>query len=255
MDRRRAIGLRGSGLKNSIVEAVYGLVDLFIPATCCLCKALLIEDERAICRECMQRLEYLEQPVCEVCGHPVAGVKRCMSCSAQGDINIKIRSVLAFAGLGKEAVIALKLGGKTYLATMFARMIAACRLQDIELRHYDVLVPVPLHQDRLRRRGFNQASLIASALSELAGLQSIDKNLRKHRKTVAQHALADRKKRRSNLMGSFKTTRKEAFFKKRCCLIDDVVTTGSTLAACADALYQAGAATVDAVTVARTLIR
>jgi len=110
-----------------------------------------------------------------------------------------------------------------------------------------VLVPVPLARERLRRRGYNQAERLASALSDRTGLPIRRDLLARVRDTRTQTALAP-EARQANVAGAFM---KVGVAEARVVLVDDVFTTGATLAAAAAALLEGGAKSVGAVTFAR----
>jgi len=114
----------------------------------------------------------------------------------------------------------------------------------------DVLVPVPLHPARERRRGHNQARLLAAEMAPRLGLPMVE-GLARLRNTPAQVGLS-RAQRLVNVRGAFCAT--DAAVTDKCVLlIDDVCTTGATLGACADALRRAGARSVWALTLARAV--
>jgi ComF family protein len=113
----------------------------------------------------------------------------------------------------------------------------------------DIVVPVPLHKRRLRRRGFNQAARLAHALSEQVNLTVDEGILVRHRSTVAQVDLGA-EQRRENVRDAFRCVSQGAV-GKHVLLVDDVLTTGSTLEACAEALRKGGASSVQALTLAR----
>jgi ComF family protein len=113
----------------------------------------------------------------------------------------------------------------------------------------DVLVPVPLHKDRLRRRGFNQAALLAHQLSKQVDLPVDEQTLVRQRATASQVDL-DTEKRKQNVRDAFRC-RTSALANRRVLLIDDVCTTGATLEACAAALKDSGSRCVQALTLAR----
>jgi ComF family protein len=113
----------------------------------------------------------------------------------------------------------------------------------------ELIVPVPLHMDRLRERGYNQAALLARELSERSGLPVEEKSLVRIRETAPQVALkAD--ERRKNVRGAFRG-QGEKLKDRQVLLIDDVSTTGATLEACAEALREKGAQSVWALVLAR----
>jgi ComF family protein len=113
----------------------------------------------------------------------------------------------------------------------------------------DVVVPVPLHTARLRERGYNQAALLARELAQQAGLPIDEGTLVRKRATAPQVEL-NAKQRKENVHGAFYCSG-NALTGKRVLLIDDVCTTGATLEACAVALYENGARSVQALTLAR----
>jgi ComF family protein len=113
----------------------------------------------------------------------------------------------------------------------------------------DVIVPVPLHPDRLRERGYNQAALLARELERRVGLPVRESVLSRVRYTRSQMEL-DAEARRRNVQGAFRCADGRVR-GQHVLLVDDVCTTGATIAACADALRAGGAARVEALTLAR----
>ena len=117
-----------------------------------------------------------------------------------------------------------------------------------------VVVPVPVHAERERRRGYDQAALLAAVAARYLGLPLV-LALERGRATVAQFELG-RDERAANVSGAFRPRRADeraaqAIAGRWVLLVDDVVTTGATLAACGDALTDAGALAVSAIAVAR----
>ena len=115
---------------------------------------------------------------------------------------------------------------------------------------YDVIIPVPLHIDRLRWRGFNQAQLL---LRPFAGTCAIDPySLARIRPTRPQVGLPEAE-RRDNVAGAFRVVRPERVAGLRILLVDDVYTTGATVNECGGALRRAGAQAVDVLVLARAV--
>jgi len=118
---------------------------------------------------------------------------------------------------------------------------------------YDRIVPVPLHTERLRWRGFNQALLLARPLSKQTGTPIDAHSLRRLRATRPQVELSGTE-RRDNVARAFVVERPCAIRGRRILLVDDVYTTGSTVADCSRALLAAGARVVDVLVLARAVI-
>jgi len=114
----------------------------------------------------------------------------------------------------------------------------------------DILVPVPLSPRRRRVRGYNQSALLARELARRLGLPVDDKTLARVRSTASQAETANAEARKLNVKGAFQC-KGGALQGKEVLLLDDVATTGATLSACAQALRDAGAASVWALTFAR----
>jgi len=236
-----------------LVHGLASLGDLLLPPACAVCGALLDQSASIVCPECLSGFEPLTGPLCRRCGQPYPGAGPCPDCRENQNRLEKVRSVFTFGGTLQEAVLSLKFNGRTRLAAVFADKIAGAELPDLDLHSQDFLVPVPLHRSRQAHRGFNQSQLIARRLSRLLGIPLDPWHLQRVRPTPSQFQMKSKKERRENLKGAFSVTGRHSFGGKRICLVDDVVTTGSTLEACADALLKSGARRVAAVTVARTV--
>ena len=123
------------------------------------------------------------------------------------------------------------------------------------LAEADLIVPVPLHRGRLWKRRYNQAAILAKGLSRLSSRTHDPLLLMRKRATPSQGEMPSAKARRRNVLGAFGVSpQKTAQLSGRnILLVDDVFTTGATLNACARALKRAGAARVDALTLARVV--
>jgi predicted amidophosphoribosyltransferase len=196
----------------------------------------------------------LAPPLCWCCGAPAPrGRPLCAGCRAGlaflppepvAVAGLRVWAPVAYEGPGRDLVRALKFRGALSLAGEMGA-IAVASAPDGLLR--GALVPVPLHPARLRRRGFNQAAVLADAIARRTGLAPAE-CLRRRGAGSPQVGRG----RTARLAGPAGTIEARTRAPPVVLLVDDVVTTGGTLAACAAALREAGAAEVAAIAFART---
>ena len=189
-------------------------------------------------------------PLCPKCGKPQPSGILCPSCvSWQAEID-GIRSPFRFDGVIRQAIHQLKYRNLRALAVPLAKL-----LQDyLTTSHVpgEALVPVPLHQKRLRQRGYNQSRLLAQELGKLINFPVVDDCLIRLRHAPPQARTSTVDERRSNVADAF-TCRDHRLRDKQVLLVDDVSTSGATLDACATALKAAGASSVWGLVLAREI--
>ncbi len=234
------------------------LLDLLFPPLCHVCKAFIPgAGALLICAACRQKISFLNSPLCTLCGAPFAteaGVDHlCGACLIHGQIHT-CRSATLLAGPIQELIHGFKYGNRVHLCQPLGLMTAAALASFAGDAAPDLIVPVPLHRKRLRQRGFNQSQLLGQVLEKQWRVPQAVGNLRRVRWTEPQTGLhaADRV---SNVAGAFEAKHPLKLRGKRVLLVDDVLTTGSTMRACVEALREAGAAAIFAVTVARGVHR
>lgn len=120
-----------------------------------------------------------------------------------------------------------------------------------DLENVDIVVPVPLHIDREKKRGYNQAELLAKYISKKLNLKLNTKNLKRISHTNEQNQL-NRNERIENISGVFGLKEKNMFMQKKILLIDDIYTTGSTIDECSRLMLENGTREVFAATIAVT---
>jgi ComF family protein len=156
-----------------------------------------------------------------------------------------------FDGPLRDAILKLKYGRRKPLAGPLGELLAAhIRKQPFWPETFDAVVPVPLHPDRERERGFNQAEMFALAVGQELALPAIDCVLIRNRKTKTQTTLSAAK-RRENVKNAFAIRDSQSIQGKTLLLVDDVITTLATCDECARMLLEAGARAVYAVALAR----
>ncbi len=198
-----------------------------------------------LCEACDAGIDHFVPPWCAICGVPVHLQCRCASLP---DGVEQMRSAGPYEGWFRGAVVQCKYHGEWGRAEHLAEMLA--KVAD-DLRPFDALVPVPLHPSRFRQRGFNQAQLLAQHAAKVLAVL-IDDVLMRTRRTDPQVHLGATQ-RFINVQGAIQVKPGSLVSGRSLVLVDDVVTTGSTLAACATALVEAGACCVKAATVTREM--
>ncbi|HLF58607.1 MAG TPA: ComF family protein [Alphaproteobacteria bacterium] len=228
-------------------------LDLLLPPRCLGC-GRLVETAHSLCADCWQGVAFLAPPVCARCGYPfeieAGDGALCAACSREPPPWDRARAVFRYDDRSRGMILGFKYGDRTEAAKAFGQWLARAGRE--LLAEGDLLVPVPLHWTRLFSRRYNQAALLAHAVSKLSGVPADATVLVRNRRTPPQGGL-DRTMRRRNVRGAFAVpVRKQArVARRRIVLIDDVLTTGSTVGACVEALREAGAASVDVLTLAR----
>ncbi|OIO89853.1 MAG: hypothetical protein AUJ92_20425 [Armatimonadetes bacterium CG2_30_59_28] len=238
--------------KSACVDSIWGgLLDLLYPPRCQCCQEFSAD---LICVECAQGFQSVEPPFCEQCGVPfdpaaiVVGV--CGECREGRCALGRMRSTFYFRESVRTAIHAFKYRGCRRLFRPLGEMMGGRFPELFGNLQVQCILPVPLHPRRERERGFNQAVLLASVIGETCAIPVMSDVLHRSKFTQPQVGLT-KAQRAENMRGAFTVTRGEAVREKRVLLVDDVLTTGSTIAACARILTKAGAAAVYGYTLAR----
>ncbi len=239
---------------NTMERFAQALLDAVFPPACMLCDVVLPTGNRTgICRDCSGDLWPLHPPFCRVCGKPFEQgetSRACRDCIENPPNFDMLRAPYAYTGPLRDAIIRFKFRRVTRYARPLGYLLATAVGLGIDWRDYDLAMPAPLHNRRLKERGFNQSLLLAKRILRGSGVALEYNALRRVKPTAPQTGLSG-PKRRENVRGAFAVANPSLIAGKSILLIDDIVTTGSTLNACAKALKKAGAKRVDAVAVAR----
>jgi competence protein ComFC len=230
------------GTIDSFRRAAEFAIDLVYPKRCAGCT----RRGTWLCDDCSIAFPRFSTPWCDRCGVP-ATYSRCKCPSTPAKLE-QVRSVGPFDGWLRGAVVQFKYHGEWARAAHLAEPLATTI---IHLQRVDALIPVPLHPTRLRQRGFNQSLLLAQQAGGLLGVE-VREALIRTRRTDAQVNLGA-EQRMANVAGAFAVRPDILVAGRSVVLVDDVVTTGSTLSACAAALIGAGAASVKAASLAREM--
>ena len=208
-------------------------LDLLFPQKCPFCQKILEDPRSPLCPDCQGKLPWLSGA--EAC-RQVEGTAGCLS-------------PLAYRDGVPEAVRRYKFPGNPSYGRPFGLLMAQCAGDNLK-EPVDLVTWVPLSQRRRRKRGFDQARLLAETVAGELKLPARPL-LEKVRDNGPQSRLEDDGERRANVKGAYRLRPGEELSGLRILLVDDVVTTGSTLGECARTLDAGGAAKVWALTLAQ----
>jgi ComF family protein len=248
-------GQRETALLTAPARRGLGLVlDFLFPPLCVSCRARVSEPHQ-LCSQCWSAIAFIEGAMCARCGTPFAvdpgADSICAACHAKPRDFARARALFRYDDASRPLILAFKHGDRLDHAPAFARWLE--RTGRPLLAEADIVASVPLHRFRLWRRRYNQAAVLAEKLARLAGRPHDPMLIERTRPTASQGEMPSAKARRRNLLGAFQVPpgKRGAVQGAKVLLVDDVFTTGATLDACARALKRAGAARVDALTLAR----
>jgi ComF family protein len=223
----------------------HSLQQLILPQSCLVCHALLLKGMRHICLPCQELLPEIGKYVSNndtessLLGRFPTAWAYSWLYFQEGNITQKMMSELKYRG-NKDVGI--------YMGQQLALKILEQKL-DI---HNAILIPVPLNDKRLIKRGYNQAAIIAEAMSVVLNIPCAGNGVLRIRNTSTQTA-KNREERQFNMQAAFEINKSYSIEQKLIILVDDVMTTGATLDSCAQVLLQLPGVTFAVATVAKTL--
>lgn len=239
---------------SDMYHMAQGLTDLLFPPRCLACENTPGGDT-PFCHECASRITFIGDALCPSCGIPfgTTGGERhlCGDCIVLSPPFSLARALGVYESILMSAIHRFKYGGKIAVGNALGDIMASREYDSLHITGYDLIIPVPLHPSKLRRRGFNQALILARRIAKKYRIPLDFTTLRRTKPTPAQVELSG-DDRRKNVRGAFAVETKRAVEGRRVLLIDDVYTTGSTVKECARVLMRARASEVAVLTLART---
>ena len=237
------------------------LLTFVYPAACRACKTSIgITRVPYICDECWSSIDLLEPPWCECCGIPVNVQDAltsnspviCSECLANPPSYGKLRATAFYEPVVREAIHLLKYEKKRVLAKHLIDLIQHHLPSDSSGDDYDLLLPIPLHRARYRKRGFNQSELLAAAAANVWEAPVRKDVLMRVRNTVALSTLTSQAERVETITGAFEVRFPESVQGKRLLLIDDIYTTGTTIDEAIRVLQPENPSVIDVLVLCRT---
>lgn len=215
------------------------VVDLILPPRCPLCESLL-EGARLVCDECRMKISYVQQPSCFRCGKEISDeeVELCEDCTGRDFNYIRGFPAINYVEPMRGSLARFKYHNCRTYAQFYADEIVRARGKQILAVAPEVLIPVPVHKRRLKKRGYNQAGLLAGALGKRLNIPVDAELLVRGSNTLPQKTLGA-SSRQANLNKAFQPGRNNVKYK-RVMLVDDIYTTGATIEACAGVLRRMG---------------
>ncbi len=205
-------------------QLINSFLNLIFPPRCEVCRQ---DSSDPLCHDCLKEIKFMKP-------------------------HLGIYSVAVYDGTLRTAIKRFKFKKRKRLAQALGFLLVkyVSQIPGLEMRELDLIIPVPLHEKRLKERGFNQAQMLAETLSHYYGIP-VKNALTRTKNTTAQFDLA-REERFANIKGAFKVV-DNSIHNKRILLFDDIYTTGATIMECSKALKAAGAKRIEVLTLSRAV--
>lgn len=224
------------------------LYDVIYPRRCPICDDVLYDPKSPvrpkICKDCLGKITYVSPPACLKCGKQMEDEAKefCYDCSKGTMVYKRGVALFSYSESIKASMYGFKYRNRREYAQFYGDGLVERYGDLIRTWHADVLVPVPLHKKRLRKRGYNQAEELAKALGQRLSIPVESQLLFRVKNTRPQKELKD-KERPKNLENAFQI-RENVVKYKNIILIDDIYTTGTTINECARVLKNYGAVNI-----------
>ena len=224
--------------------------DLLFPCFCLCCEKKI--SQGYLCKKCKEGITFLSPPRCCYCLKPlnINSLGSCQECSKKIYPYQRLISATAYKGPMPGLIHLFKYKNCDYLDGFLSSLIIK-HLSKIGFNpnRYQLIIPVPLHKDKLKIRGYNQAGLLSKLLSNYFKIPFRDDIIINMNIRPSQTKLP-KQKREKNVRGVFMV--REDLQNKNIILVDDIFTTGSTASACSKALEEKGAKNITVITLSKT---
>lgn len=240
-------------IRNDITDTLRTAVSIILPYRCAICGDISDSEDRFGSYKLLYRDLYGMDPKLHICGKCLSSLNAqdedrrwflCLSNPVENDPcpGLALYMPFPYDGVVKKAVPGIKFGGQVELARLFGCLLGSYIRSESIIA--DIVVPIPLSEERLKERGFNQASEIAYPIAGINGFYMAEDMLVRTRNTERQSEIRDNGKRARNMSGAFAVNEDWDLTGMTIAVVDDVATTGATLHEAAAALYGAGACKV-----------
>lgn len=218
-------------MTNIVAEYLESFRSLLFPNLCYSCSGVLSKNESVICLICENSLP--KTNFHEVSENPIFN-------RLYGRIQIENATALFYFDKGNKVqhlMHLLKYSGKKEVGTHLGKMLGKDLATSAGFKNISAVIPVPLHEKKLRKRGYNQAEYFARGIAEAIKTSMVTNVLKRVENTETQTG-KNRFERWDNVKEAFVLNNKNSLMNQHVLLVDDVVTTGATLEACAQHLME-----------------
>ena len=242
--------------QNALAGLLLSFMHLVFPPVCAVCRERLdFRSRQHFCRQCSDSIIYLKKPLCRTCGMELIGEEDrnflCGECLRSPPTYTLARSLVRYQAGVRQLVQKLKYGRDTSISGGISVIIDAADLSEFGDCRW--ILPVPLHRERHRQRGLNQATFLAGLFFP-ENKQNIRPDWLYRRYNTTPQTTLSGFERRNNLAGAFGIRSDNDLQNTKVCLVDDVYTTGTTVRECAATLIIAGVCEVKVLTLARVAV-
>ena len=215
------------------------LIELLFPRRCPICDKPVDKIGCYICKKCENALQYVEVPYCMKCGKGLKDETKeyCMDCQNMEHFFHSGRALYEYEPI-KESLYRFKYEGRKEYAEFYGKEMAKQFGEQLKEWKVDAIVPVPMHIEKVKKRGYNQAFLIAKVLGKELNIPVRDEIVTRVRATSPQKQL-NGKERQNNLKNAFKIGKNDVKLNT-VVVVDDIYTTGATMDAVTECLKRAG---------------
>ena len=233
------------------------ILNYFFPPFCLICgKGTPDEGSLLVCTACLRDVTLIVRPSCPRCGKPFPTARGddhvCGECLHTTSNIHSVRALGTYEGTLRKIVHLIKYRRKAAVAVVLERLLERHGHWGDGAAASDIIVPVPLHKQRLRERGFNQAVLWGNVVGKKFCIPVERNVILRTRWTDPQVTLRGRE-RENNVLNAFSVRKPALLRNTKVLLVDDVYTTGATMKECARVLRKAGASRIDGLVIARAI--
>lgn len=211
---------------NKIIDFCLSFI---YPERCAICDDVISYEAGGICAECIKKIKLIDHNRCYKCGKQLMQdvEEYCHDCKKISHNFDRGYSLFTYAGDIKESIYRFKYANRRRYAKFYGDMISKELYSEIKSLSPDALIPVPIHKKRLKKRGYNQAELIADEIGLRMGIPVL-KNYIIRTKYTKPLKLLSAIERQNNLKKAFKIAQNDVKLES-IVIVDDIYTTGSTV--------------------------